>query len=121
MRVLYVEDNRAARELARIVFGRSNIKLEVVESVREAQGAIKTNSYDAIVTDLQMPGLDGEYLAKWAKEHYPSLPVIICSVYWERAKEVDGDYIKKPLTPQNLKAKLCGEEEETNVYKLRFR
>jgi two-component system, cell cycle sensor histidine kinase and response regulator CckA len=60
---------------------------------------------DLVVTDLRMPGVDGEALAAWLATHYPSLPVAFVSGFpAEALEELPGPLLKKPFTP----AALCG-------------
>jgi CheY-like chemotaxis protein len=65
--------------------------------------AADPSAYDLVVTDMTMPGLTGEQLAKKMRELRPGLPIILCSGYSEkmnseRARELGlDDFVQKPM------------------------
>jgi PAS domain S-box-containing protein len=68
------------------------------------------SSFDVVVTDLTMPGLSGEELARRLKELRPDLPVVLCSGFGERmdaaalrAAGIDA-CAAKPYTAEGLAA-----------------
>lgn len=73
---------------------------------------LQNNSYDAIITDIRMPGLDGIELSKYLYLNYPKVPVIIISGYneFEYARAAVKlnvfDYLLKPLRDEELSAAL---------------
>lgn len=61
IRILYAEDVRELRELARIVFSRDGHSVECVEDGTDAVQRVTANpaGYDLIVTDHHMPRMNG--------------------------------------------------------------
>jgi CheY-like chemotaxis protein len=57
---------------------------------------------DLVVTDLKMPAMDGEALAKWLAQHYPRLPVIFVSGFAGDHEELPGPLLPKPFTSDAL-------------------
>lgn len=57
--VLIAEDNPVNQRLMQAVLGKANIQVTVVGDGNAAIKAFRTNSFDAILMDIQMPGLDG--------------------------------------------------------------
>lgn len=77
-------------------------------SVNEALFVLKDASIDLLITDIQMPEVDGIQLLKYANEHYPKMPKLVLTGY----PSVDGalevlksgamDYMTKPFTKEEL-------------------
>lgn len=74
----------------------------------EAMELLKKQHYDLVITDIQMPEVDGLSLAKYIHENFPSIAVIIISGYndFEYARKAIKyqvtDYLLKPLVDQTL-------------------
>ncbi|RIV44286.1 MULTISPECIES: sigma-54-dependent transcriptional regulator [Flavobacteriaceae] len=78
-------------------------------SVKEALYILKDSVIDLLITDIQMPEVDGLQLLKYANEHYPLMPKLVVTGY----PSVDGaleviksgaiDYLTKPFTKEELK------------------
>lgn len=78
-------------------------------SVKEALFILKDTPIDLLITDIQMPEVDGIQLLKYVNEHYPSMPKLVVTGY----PSVDGaleviksgamDYMAKPFTKAELK------------------
>lgn len=109
MRLLFVDDNSSAREIARIYFHRQGYGLDTANGVEEAKRKIATGGYEVVVTDEMMPDENGDMkfdsgvkLAEWIYDNYPEIRVVFASVYWERAMKAGHPFIKKPLTPEKL-------------------
>lgn len=76
--VLYVDDEPALLELGRLYLERSGqFHVDTAESGSTALEIVKTRTYDAIVSDYQMPGMDGIALLKAVREILPLLPFIL--------------------------------------------
>ncbi len=76
--VLYVDDEPALLELGKLFLERSGqFHVDTVTSAQEAMQKIKSMSYDAIVSDYQMPEMDGIALLKTIRAEFSDLPFII--------------------------------------------
>lgn len=76
--VLYVDDERAFLDLGKIFLERNGeLFLESAQSGKEALEKLRSNSYDAIVSDYQMPELDGIELLKEVRQSYDYIPFIL--------------------------------------------
>ncbi len=75
---LYVDDEPALLELGKIFLERAgDIRVDTVASAPEALIKIRSATYDIIISDYQMPGMDGIALLKIIRSEYPALPFII--------------------------------------------
>jgi DNA-binding response OmpR family regulator len=76
--VLYVDDEPVLLEIAKIYLERSGqFRVDTVASAPAALEIMKTRSYDAIISDYQIPGMDGIELLKQIRATRPTLPFII--------------------------------------------
>ncbi len=78
LKVLYVDDEAELLEIGRIFLERSpEFRVETRTSAREALASMETLAYDAIVSDYQMPGMDGIEFLKAVRERYGDIPFIL--------------------------------------------
>lgn len=66
IRVIYVDDEENLLEIGKIFLERNGeLNVDIASSVKEALGAMAKFHYDAIISDYQMPDVDGlQYLKK---------------------------------------------------------
>ena len=104
-RVLIVEDDPAqARTLAR-AFAKFRPDLTILTSHNgvEAKRLIGEHAVDLVLTDLQMPEMDGFELVAWVLNHSPGVPVFTMSGFasQEAAARLNllgpVEYFKKPI------------------------
>lgn len=81
MDVLLVEDNSEV-SLITVEYltelGHSTVAVLAAESALER---LAERSFDAVLTDVSLPGMSGIDLAKQLSQRYPALPVVIASGY----------------------------------------
>ena len=76
--VLYVDDEQDLLEIARIFLEQSGeFRVETMTSAQEALNSLRIPSYDAIVSDYQMPGMDGIDFLKAVREQFGDIPFIL--------------------------------------------
>lgn len=77
-------------------------------NVLDAVDLLKSSIPKLLITDIQMPGVDGGKLVKYVKQNYPQIPILVITgfPYMEAAAEVlkDGstDFLTKPFTQKEL-------------------
>ncbi len=82
--IMLVEDEDAVRAFsARVLKNKGFTVLEFSNADEALKEIEKGSEPDLLLTDMMMPGMDGETLAQLAKERYPSLRVILMSGYSE--------------------------------------
>jgi DNA-binding NtrC family response regulator len=83
-----------------------------------AKHMLGEDAFDAVVTDLRMPGLDGLGLLRWIREEGPPIPVVIISAHGDVRDAVEAmklgayDYLVKPFDPDELVIRLRKAVEE---------
>jgi DNA-binding response OmpR family regulator len=112
MRLLLVEDNdRLAHFLAKGL-GEAGFTVDRVELVEEAEAALSTTRFDAVVLDLGLPDGDGLDLLKRLRAQGRSTPILVATARGElddRLAGLDGgadDYLVKPFEIAELAARL---------------
>ena len=108
--VLFVDDEKALVEIARISLTRYGFKVTAVISSRQALNLIKADpyKYHVLITDYTMPELTGLDLAKRVHAIREDLPIILCSGYNEKFNGLDQDQlglagmVTKPLSASEM-------------------
>jgi len=57
-----------------------------------------------VVTDMQMPGMDGPTLARAMRARAISVPVLFVSGFGREPEDVPGHFLQKPFMPETLLA-----------------
>lgn len=107
--ILIVDDDVHILELIQRHLQSLNYHSYKAISVKEAIAILQDHSIDLLITDLQMPGVDGLQLVKYVSEHFPDIPKLAVTGF----PSVDGalnamksgalDYLIKPFTKEELK------------------
>ncbi|WP_256199954.1 response regulator [Verrucomicrobium spinosum] len=87
-RVLVVDDSLTVRELVRKLISSKGYVVEVAVDGMDGWNAVRTGNYDLVVTDVDMPRMDGIELVNLIKKdtRLHSLPVMIVS-YKDREED----------------------------------
>lgn len=87
-RVLYVEDSRTAREIGRRLLVGAGFEVVTAVDGLEALDLLNSGPFDAVLTDVTMPGLDGFGLTRRIKSdpRLATIPVVILS-YKDRQED----------------------------------
>ena len=107
-RVLVVDDDPVvAKSIDRVLTGKGYAVI-TASGGTEALEKLAQEKYDAVFTDIRMPGMDGFEVAKRIKATQPWLPVVIVTGYGSpeskaRAKELGvAGFLHKPLSPEMI-------------------
>jgi two-component system response regulator FlrC len=108
IKVLLVEDDRALREALADTLLLAGHDYKAVGSAEEALQAVSGESFSLVVSDVNMPGMDGHQLLGLLRARQPQLPVLLMTAHGavERAVEAmrqgAADYLVKPFEPKAL-------------------
>jgi CheY-like chemotaxis protein len=78
-RVLVVDDDKAVRTVIKTVLELEGFDVFVAEDRRSGIAAIQSHSFDVVIVDIFMPGMDGLETIRVFNKHAPSVPVIAIS------------------------------------------
>lgn len=107
-RVLVVEDDRALREAMSDTLELAAYDVLLAENAEQALQIIADQALDMVVSDINMPGMDGLELLQHSKRLDRNLPVLLVTAYASIAKSVEAmragavDYLMKPFEPHVL-------------------
>jgi len=109
-RVIYVDDEEHIRLSAAQTFDLAEIEARCVADAREALDGLDASYPGVVVSDIRMPGMDGEALLRAVLEIDPDLPVILLTGFGEVdlavrcIREGAYDFLEKPCEPARLVA-----------------
>ena len=112
--VLIVDDDRILRRLIANKLAKQGVPFSILlaENGKEAVAFLKRHPVSLVVTDLQMPEMDGFALLAHLSAHYPDIPVVILTAYSTpdtKKKVLAGGaigYMEKPLVVDDLAQKI---------------
>ncbi len=107
-KVLYVEDDVATSEVVARLLKRVFADVSVAYNGKEAFDMFMESTPDMVITDIEMPVMNGLQLLAKIKEINPKKPVVIVTGFEDeanRAKDADAVLIK-PISKDELKGAL---------------
>lgn len=107
-RILVVDDQLAVLESMQALLRISGYQVETASGGVEALGLLQQRSYDLLLLDLQMPGMDGQKLLKEIARQRLDVEVVVVSgessFFAVKSAMRNGayDFIRKPYNPEEL-------------------
>ncbi len=101
--VLIVEDDADLREALCDTLELAGFHARGAQNGRQALAQIRSEEIGMVVTDVQMPEMDGQTLLRRIRQQYSDLPVVLMTAYGTIQKAVDAmrwgasDYLVKPF------------------------
>ena len=110
--VLIVDDERSIRLSLRTIL--SGLGFMIIEAARgeEALALVRTAQFDAVLLDINMPGMGGVEVCRMMRKNSARLPIIMLTVQGSEDRKVEAldagadDYITKPFQLRELIARL---------------
>ncbi|GLH33435.1 sigma-54-dependent Fis family transcriptional regulator [Pseudomonas sp. BR1R-5] len=108
IKVLLVEDDRALRQALGDTLEIGGFAYRAVGSAEEALEAVKSDAYSLVISDVNMPGMDGHQLLAHLRRQHPQLPVLLMTAHAAVERAVEAmrqgavDYLVKPFEPKAL-------------------
>lgn len=112
-RILVVEDDAHIRELIQLHLGLEGFEIEAVADGQEALARANGDSFDLIILDLMLPGVDGIAICRAVRRDGPNqdVPILMLTARREESDKVLGlesgadDYLAKPFGIRELVAR----------------
>jgi CheY-like chemotaxis protein len=76
-RILVIDDEKSARLLLERVLSRAGHQVVLVENGEQALGRLAEADFDLIITDKNLPGMDGLEVLRLARQKNPALQAIL--------------------------------------------
>ncbi len=110
-RILVVDDEEAIREIVTSMLATAGYRTQQAGSGQEALQVLESGeSFELLLSDLMMAGLDGLGLLERVKERYPDMPVIMVTAVHDISVALGAirngayDYLLKPFEREQLLA-----------------
>ena len=102
--ILVVDDEEPTRKLIVTLFSQKGHQCVTANNGLEALDKIMETKFDALITDIVMPEMDGIALTKELSKHYQNLPVMVITGYTEEYSAETAiasgarEFISKPFS-----------------------
>ncbi len=117
LRVLVVDDSAVIRKVVIRALGQTGLTLEDVQQASdgsEALNIMKTNEFNLVLSDINMPNMDGiQMLAAMQEDpRLKLIPVIMITTEGSQSKVMDAaklgakGLVRKPFVPEQIKQKI---------------
>ncbi len=104
-KILLVDDNRTNLTILRNLMQQWKAVFETASSGKDALKKLDS-TFDLVISDMQMPEMDGVMFTQQVKARFPTLPVILLSSIGDENRKKWGDLffaiISKPAKPKQL-------------------
>jgi DNA-binding response OmpR family regulator len=98
--ILFVDDNEILCRLACDILRREGFQAVGAFNAVDALAAFDKQSFDLVITDWRMEGMDGLEMAREIRKTHPALPVIMVTAYdLVEAEEITECLKKETLFP----------------------
>lgn len=110
VRILIVDDEASIRDLCARVLLRAGFAVVTAGGGEEAVDRLRAETFDAVISDIRMPGVSGLEVLDAAKQAHPEIRVVLITGFGtpqtlERARHSGADRIlTKPFNPVELLA-----------------
>ena len=106
--VLVVDDDVAVGTVLETLLRQDGLQAAHVTSGQAALDVLERRPYEAVITDLRMPGMDGMTLLAEIKRRWPELPVVMLTAHGSVALAVEAmkagavEFVLKPFDREEL-------------------
>jgi PAS domain S-box-containing protein len=121
-RILVVDDDGGIRQSLTEILELDGCRVDSAGDGQEALEKLAAGRYDAVLSDVVMPRMDGYDLYTTIHERWPGLPVLMMTAFHydkdhiikrSRLEGLSGVIFKKPVDPAKLRATLVETIEKT--------
>ena len=108
-RILIVDDEKVIRDGVERALTGVGYSVAKADSGERGLEMIKAESFEIVLLDLMMPGIDGFTVLDWIKENRPLVEVIVITGFATVSKAVTAmrqgafDFVGKPFTPEYIR------------------
>ncbi len=108
-RILVIDDEDSIREYLSMMLEREGYEVVAASDGKKAVKLSKRESFDAVITDIQLPGMTGIEILGSFKESDPTVPIIIVTGHASQESAIEAlnlgafYYLLKPVSNEELK------------------
>ena len=120
-RILIVDDELSMREFLAILVEREGFEAVMAAHADEALAHLENGMFDLVISDVQMPGLNGIELLARIKDHSPDTAVLMMTAFSAAEQAVEAmklgayDYISKPFKVEEIKVLIRNALEKSSL------
>jgi len=120
-RILIADDEESIRHMLTLLLADRGYEVRAVKDGEEALRELGARDYDALLTDVRMPKLDGLALVRAAQGISPDTTLIVMSAYGSHELAIEAmkagayDYLPKPFRPDDVLLVLRKAEERERL------
>ncbi len=117
-RVLFVDDELPLRDVVSRILARRGVEVTTAGDAISAVEILRDQPFDLVLTDFQMPDMDGFELLAHVREHHPDLPAIMMTGHASVQHAVQAmaggavDYLPKPFAVDALADRVLRQIED---------
>lgn len=107
--ILIVDDEEEARTMLQLVLSRDEYDVTSAISTEDALRKLSVLSFDVVITDIRLPGIDGVHLLREIQRRWPDTITIVLTAYPSLDSAVAAlragahDYLSKPCPPPEIR------------------
>ena len=111
-KILLVEDNSSVRRGLRATLSALGFEIGEASTGEDALQRLRTAAYDAVLMDLNMPGMGGVEACRRVRKEFPLLPILVVTVRDREEDKIEAldagadDFITKPFQIPELAARI---------------
>ena len=108
LKILLIEDEQINRVTLAKLLKREGYTVQTAQDGKEGLELARDNQWDAILTDLRLPGVDGMEILRFVRKNFPDTPVLIMTAYATVKNAVEClklgafNYLTKPFDSSEL-------------------
>ena len=108
-RILIVDDEPSMQEFLEILLGRDGYDVVTCGSASEATVALEVDEFDLVLSDIQMPGMNGLELLQHVQNSAPDTLVVLITAHGTAESAVEAmkhgayDYLTKPCSVDEIR------------------
>lgn len=112
VKILIVDDDPFVLQVTKSIIASNGFAADTARDGQEAVAKLQSDHFSIVITDINMPNMDGMQLLRHVKEHLPKIGVIVVTGLSEQYTYIDVinagaiDYMTKPFENSELLAKL---------------
>lgn len=112
MKILVIEDNESVCAMIEMFFLKEGIQGEFVNDGLTGYTVFQNGSWDLLIVDWMLPGMDGVTLCRKIRQENTEIPIIMLTAKDSESDQVLGlemgadDYVTKPFSPLALMARI---------------
>ncbi len=111
-RIMVIDDEKIVGDMAKLSLEQDGYSVETFLNAEPALKRLQEETFDVVVTDYKMKGIDGMEVLKTVKDRYPKTQVIMITAFANLDAAIEAlrrdvhDFFPKPVKIKELKASI---------------